>query len=81
MSDWRPTLDARTPWSELPAIVDQLTDRALDDFRALLAADVAIDDAERAALVAKARPIIEARTREALETGWLRLQVERHGVM
>ena len=78
MTDWQRTLDASTPWAALPAVVDRLVERTLDDSREQVAADATVTADERAAIVAKARPLVAAKTREAVEAAWTALQLEAH---
>jgi len=80
MTTWLKVLDARTPAWALPEIVEQETDRALDQLRATLAADAAVTDDERAVLIAKARPLVLARVRAEIEGAWQRLQLEGQSV-
>ncbi len=72
---WRRTLDVATPWAALPAVVARWVEWALNDLREQLSADPDLTDAERAALLAKVRPLIEARTRESIEAAWTDLQL------
>lgn len=74
LGDWARLVGPETPYEALPAIVDRLVADALDDVREALAADRSLPAAARAALLTKAYPLLQARTRELVGQAWLQSQ-------
>ena len=74
--DWTPLLDRSTPFCALGFIVQRQVDAALDALRAQLAAeDDALPPRGIAVIIERARPHVEAQTRLAIASAWLRCQL------
>jgi hypothetical protein len=77
MSDWEPVFNVDTPFDRLRELADEYAQGGIDDMRAQLEADADLSPALREAILARFAPLFRARTREAFEAGWQRLQLQR----
>ena len=77
---YEPVLDATTPYAALPAISCRLAQWAIRETRGTLEADRDLSPARLDEIMTRLIPVIEQRTIAAIESGWQRLQIERHGV-
>jgi hypothetical protein len=71
---WTLVFTAESTIADLEWEIGCWTRRSVEALREQLAADAAFTDRERAALVARATPLIERETRASLERAYRRLQ-------
>ena len=72
--DWVKGLDKNTPAAQLPLIAAEWSAFYIEQFRAQLARDPELTDAERKVMLLCSRPFIRMKTREAIDAAWTDLQ-------
>ena len=73
---WRPVFDVHTPWERVQALIDEYAQTAIDELGTRLAADPDLSSRARAAMLARAEPLIRQRRRDTFEQAWSRLRLE-----
>jgi hypothetical protein len=71
-----PILDRSTPYSALDGLIEQFVNTALDNLRAQLNSEGWLTPQGLDVAIARARPRIEAQTRQAIVNGWIACQLD-----
>jgi hypothetical protein len=71
-----PILDRSTPYSALDGLIEQFVNDALADLRTLLDSEGWLTPQGLDVAIERARPHIEAQTRQAVVNGWTACQLD-----
>jgi hypothetical protein len=75
-SSWEPILDRNTPFSALDGLIESFANEALADLRRLIDSEGLLTPQGLDVAIERARPRLEAQTRQAIVNGWTACQLD-----